>query len=291
MTKCLLINSYKTTLNNTIIENNILENDIRKLEEVIINKKYKLEKNNSTIEFHKTNISKLIGSTICDFDINILLLIIDKLLYKFGNNFYIKSFLQCKILNIYMVNKRFKELIENDFEYYIIHLFNKNVIHIEYIPKNVFRNNNITLDQLFYYKYIDYSLLSKICLKGHIKILKYILNKFPKINVNCLKQEMLKYINPLYIDIINLLIEHGLDNTKNEINYFVLELYHKYNLDKKIISKLIDNIYNNKLKYKELNEINVKPFLQSPYYYGGIVNNMIEYLDKNTNCDISIIGK
>jgi len=206
-----LLQKYKKQVIKNQLSNDRINQEINKLQ-------IQLSKKQTTLTILTQNINQIISKYIVNIDIHILLLICE---YLMEEN---------EILNLYLVNKFFKNLIETEFDYFITILYTENKItYTNYIPKDIFRENNLSFEQFFYIIIKETrivgpttSILHNLCYINNLNIIKYLCNKYKDFNM-----DINKLFGPIYqaihkkqqnFEIIKFLISYGIEY-KCDVNF------------------------------------------------------------------------
>lgn len=127
----------------------------------------------SAITKHKKKISKIVSKYLYDIDNNLLVLIIE--------------FLQdIKFINMITATKQIYNLYIQEGNYNIIYICCKKYCRTHKIPKELLYGYDINLEQLFYIPITKEgrTLIHIIVRKNQLNIMKYLLQKYNKLNIN-----------------------------------------------------------------------------------------------------------
>ena len=226
------------------------------IEDELIQYKKKVLKYKSTFKRNNDKIIKIIGEKINLIDYNVLLILLDYI--NSGNTLY----------NLLFTNKLFYNLLQNEYKYYILLLKqinnnNKNIINAIKIPKYIFLNNNLTLDQILYIPLTlnNWTILHLCADNNYLLLFKYLYKIFPHLNINCIT--LINQYHPMHLVLLNnyirlgqLLFKIGINNNYTCImdsgnTYTICKLTKRYirmiNLDFQYELSTCINTYNNKI--------------------------------------------
>lgn len=220
----------------------------------IINKHIRiLAGSKGSITYSKKNISKIVCKNIYEYDKNLIMLIINKL-----HN--------APLINMITSTKYFYQLFIDESEYNIIELYNKQYCLTYKIPKQLLNYYNIELEQLFYIPFTKEgrTLLHLFVRNNLICVMSYLLNKFPKLNINVKTtidnwSPIHNTINMNLYEMTKLLINNGVDYNSN----FTYDIHHKFN-------NIIDFVDYKSFLYKKI----TKNYTDYKLLHNYIVNNI-----------------
>ena len=245
-----------------------------------------------SVGINKRFIQKITCKNIPNIDINLLLIILNYLFDK-------------SLINMLMTTKKFNDIIKNDYDYYIIHIYlNKDCDRTFKFPKQFFDINNIDLEQIFYVpvsKAPGRTLLHLIVLTNQLNIMKYLYKTFNNLNINVMTSKKSHWspihhaIYKMCPDMVKLLIDNELDynmpinwNSKQKYNNLLefSDKSSKYQKSKskytipncnKINNYIIDNVDKN-VNQSSKTSINITEILQDKYIL-DILTEMYEYIN------------
>lgn len=266
------------------IDNNNI-NELFELKKDIINKYNKLE---LEIKDNTNKLSKIVGKYLTTFNKYILIKIFENVI-EIDNTYD-----NCVCDIVYMTCSYFKNILDNDFTYFIFHIYDKIYKQVLYIPRQPFINSKQSIAQIFYCECIvninnnnkddPETLLNVICenCKDGYNIINYIEQiKNIKLNFNnldyCNFHTILSTIFYENFELSKFIIEKGVNYEYNYIKNIencceFMIMYKKFTNDQKY--ELMSLFY----KHKEDN-INRKPIIKNNEFITELMSD--ELVKKN----------
>ena len=272
---------------------NQLKNEIKKLRRVVGGLRCSVTNSNK-------GICKIIGPQMKQIDYNVLLILLDYII-DYNKSYNI-------LFNLLLTDKLFNNLIQNEYNYYLllfkkpIRLIMNNLIktyNIIKIPKNIFKDNNITLEQIFYVPLTPrkHTILHLCSTSKSTNLLASIYKNFPNLNINCLTESITSWTltHPLHTALLHrrlntskLLLEIGIDKIYITNGYGFDQLINRSRT--LIKSGLRIDLYNSMGKYnnKLHTEFNFQSICNDEY-----LMNILTKIHSVIKCNnmIHIIGK
>ena len=278
----IIVNEYKNKLNseyNIDIKNN-LQIEIKKLNRIIGSKKCSITNSLKTIR-------KTIGNQISNIDHNVLLLIIN----------YINT--DISLSNLLLTNKAFNNIIINEYDYYILIFKTSYLTTFVHIPKHIFINNNITLEQIFYIPFGKYkcTILHYCAIYNNIDLLLSIFYLFPNLNINCSTTPMMWCpihfaLHYGFSDISILLFNIGIDYNYTTLNNKPRTIQTLLNKKSHMaINFNLNTLFNNSIQqFTKKTEFNYNILINDTYFMDNIMARIFNLILSTNSLKLKIIG-
>ena len=168
-----------------------------------------------------------------------------------------------------------------------------------HIPKHIFINNNITLEQIFYIPRGKYkcTILHYCAIYNNINVIKYIFHLFPNLNINCPTTPMMwcpihyalynKY-STLSIILFNIGIDYNyttLNNKHQSIQTFLNKNSHM------TLNFNLNTLFNNSIQqFTKKTEFNYNILINDTYFMDNIMARIFNLILSQHSFKLKIIG-